>query len=61
MGKTFGDCPINGNFGNCVFESVKSFQEKYANEILAENGKTEKASGFAGPKTLAKLNKLYGE
>lgn len=59
--KTFDDCPINGLFGNCVFESVKNFQEKYADEILAENGKMEKASGFAGPKTLAKLNKLYGE
>ena len=59
--KTFDDCPINSLFGNCVFESVKSFQEKYADEILAENGKTEKASGFAGPKTLAKLNELYGE
>jgi len=59
--KTFSDCPINGNFGNCVFESVKYFQEKYADEILAENGKMEKASGFAGPKTLAKLNNLYGE
>ena len=58
--KTFDDCPINGLFGNCVFESVKSFQEKYADEILAGNGKTEKASGFAGPKTLAKLNELYG-
>ncbi|KKT21214.1 MAG: hypothetical protein UW04_C0008G0002 [Parcubacteria group bacterium GW2011_GWB1_43_8] len=59
--KTFDDCPINGNFGNCVFESVKYFQEKYADEILAEDGKVEKASGFAGPKTLAKLNELYGE
>lgn len=60
-GKTFDDCPINGLFGNCTLESVKNFQEKYVDEILAENGKTEKASGFAGPKTLAKLNKLYGE
>ena len=59
--KTFSDCPINGNFGNCVFESVKYFQEKYADEILAEDGKVEKASGFAGPKTLAKLNELYVE
>ena len=59
--KTFDDCPINGLFGNCVFESVKSFQEKYADEILAGNGKMEKAGGFAGPKTLAKLNELYGE
>lgn len=60
-GKTFDDCPINGLFGNCVFEAVKNFQEKYADEILAEGGKTEKASGFAGPKTLAKLNEIYGK
>ena len=59
--KTFDDCPINGLFGNCVFESVKSFQEKYADEILAGNGKMEKAGGFAGPKTLAKLNEIYGD
>ncbi len=60
-GKTFNDCPINGVFRNCTFEAVKKFQEKYANEILAENDKTEKSSGFAGPKTLAKLNELYRE
>lgn len=60
-GKTSDDCPINGIFGNCVFEAVKNFQEKYASEILAENDKTETASGFAGPKTLAKLNEIYGE
>src|SRR3989344_5136666 len=59
--KTFNDCPLSGVFGNCTFEAVKNFQEKYADEILAENGKTEKASGFAGPKTLAKLNEIYGE
>ena len=59
--KTFNNCPISGIFGNCTFEAVKKFQEKYADEILAENGKTEKASGFAGPKTLAKLNEIYGE
>lgn len=40
--KTFDDCPINGLFGNCVFESVKNFQEKYADEILAENGKGQR-------------------
>jgi len=61
--KTFNDCPLSGVFGNCTFEAVKKFQEKYADEILAENdkNKTEKASGFAGPKTLAKLNEIYGE
>ena len=59
--KTFDDCPINGLFGNCVFESVKSFQKKYADEILAGNGKTEKGQRFRRPKTLAKLNELYGE
>ena len=59
--KTFNDCPLSGVFGNCTFEAVKKFQEKYADEILTENDKIEKASGFAGPKTLAKLNELYGE
>lgn len=59
--KSFEECPINGVFRGCTYEAVKKFQEKYANEILTENGKTEKASGFAGPKTLAKLNELYGE
>ena len=59
--KTFNDCPLSGVFGNCTFEAVKKFQEKYADEILAENYKIEKASGFAGPKTLAKLNEIYGE
>src|SRR3989338_7026431 len=59
--KTFNDCPLSGVFGNCTFEAVKKFQEKYADEILTENDKIEKASGFAGPKTLAKLNEIYGE
>lgn len=59
--KNLEECPVNGVFKNCTYESVKKFQEKYSDEILKENGKTEKASGFAGPKTLAKLNELYGE
>ena len=59
--KTFNDCPISGVFGNCTFEAVKKFQEKHAAEILEENDKIEKASGFAGPKTLARLNEIYGE
>lgn len=61
VGKTSDDCPINGIFGNCVFEAVKKFQEKYTREILAEGDKIETASGFAGPKTLAKLNEIYGK
>lgn len=59
--KNLEECPINGVFRNCTYEAVKKFQEKYADEILKENDRTEKASGFAGPKTLAKLNELYGE
>ena len=59
--KNLEECPVNGVFKNCTYEAVKKFQEKYADEILAENGKVGKASGFAGPKTLAKLNELYGE
>mgnify|MGYP001618653375 FL=1 len=59
--KSLEECPVNGVFKNCTYEAVKKLQEKYAGEILAENGKMGKASGFAGPKTLAKLNELYGE
>ena len=59
--KGLEECPVNGVFRGCTYEAVKKFQEKYADEILTEEGKTEKSSGFAGPKTLAKLNKLYGE
>ena len=44
--KSLEECPINGVFRSCTYEAVKNFQEKYASEILAENGKMEKASGF---------------
>src|SRR3989338_3783316 len=57
--KTFNDCPLSGVFGNCTFEAVKKFQEKYADEILTENAKTKKPGGFSGPKTLAKINEIY--
>lgn len=59
--KTLEECPINGVFRSCTYEAVKKFQEKYADEVLRENDKMETASGFVGPKTLAKLNELYGE
>lgn len=57
--KTIEECPLSGVFKNCTFEAIKKFQEKYANEVLKENEKTEKATGFVGQKTLAKLNNLY--
>ena len=44
------DCPLSGNFGPCTERAVKLFQKKYNLEPIGE----------AGPKTRAKLNKLYG-
>ena len=44
------DCPLSGNFGPCTERAVKLFQKKYNLEPVGE----------AGPKTRAKLNKLYG-
>ena len=40
---------------------LKNFKKNMQKDILSENGKTEKTNGYAGPKTLAKLNELYGE
>lgn len=59
--KTLEECPLSGAFKSCTFESIKKFQEKYAKDILSKNGKTEKTNGYAGPKTLAKLNEIYGK
>jgi len=44
------DCPLTGAFGPCTERAVKAFQKKYNLEPV----------GQVGPKTRAKLNKIYG-
>ncbi|MFA6552727.1 MAG: N-acetylmuramoyl-L-alanine amidase [Candidatus Paceibacterota bacterium] len=51
VGKSKNDCPINGNYKNCTEKSLNAFQEKY--NIKGEDGNL-------GPKTVQKLNELYG-
>lgn len=51
--------PITGYFGLTTFQTVKIFQEKYPEEILAP-WKFKQGTGFVGPTTRAKLNELYG-
>lgn len=46
-------------FDERVASAVVGFQEKYASEILAPWGLTH-GTGYVGPTTRAKLNKLYG-
>jgi murein DD-endopeptidase MepM/ murein hydrolase activator NlpD len=48
-----------GYFGCLTFQAVKSFQEKYKNEILYPFG-FKKGTGFVGIVTRTKLNELYG-
>ncbi len=48
-----------GNFGNDTLAAVKSFQEKYLDDILAPFGLTS-GSGFVGRITRLKLQVLYG-
>jgi murein DD-endopeptidase MepM/ murein hydrolase activator NlpD len=48
-----------GYFGSLTFQAVKSFQEKYKNEILYPFG-FKKGTGFVGIATRTKLNELYG-
>lgn len=59
LGKNLSDCPINGNFGDCTFDAVCAFQEKYKDEILSPL-KLNKCTGSVGPTTCADLNRLYG-
>jgi N-acetylmuramoyl-L-alanine amidase len=59
LGKTAPDCPLNGNFGACTETAVRAFQEKYVEDILKPAGLTA-GNGILGPKTMAKLNVLYG-
>jgi hypothetical protein len=51
--------PSTGYFGLLTFQAVKSFQEKYKNEILYPFG-FKKGTGFVGIATRTKLNELYG-
>jgi len=47
------------NFDERLASAVSEFQEKYASEILTPNG-LKRGTGYAGPSTRAKLNRLYG-
>ncbi len=46
-------------YGPATFDAVKRFQEKYSSEILVPNGLT-KGTGFFGPSTIKKINKMLG-
>ncbi len=59
-GKDLRGCPMNGNFGSCVEEAVRLFQDKYREEILVPVNFSE-GTGIVSPLTLKKLNSLYGQ
>lgn len=48
-----------GQYGTATFAAIKSFQEKYKDDILTPNQLTE-GNGFLGKSTRAKLTSLYG-
>jgi N-acetylmuramoyl-L-alanine amidase len=51
-GKTTGDCPLTGTYGECTAKAVKAFQDKYG---------IDGGTGLlVGESTRAKLNELYG-
>ncbi|MDP2950756.1 MAG: hypothetical protein Q8N55_00050 [bacterium] len=57
-----GGCSEGGacqSFDEYVASIVSEFQEKYASEVLSPYG-LKRGTGFVGPTTRAKLNKLYG-
>ncbi len=54
----FREAPT-GYFGPITLQSVKLFQEKYFNDILAPWG-FKKGTGFVGYTTRMKLNQIYG-
>ncbi|MDO8618425.1 MAG: hypothetical protein Q7R49_00610 [Candidatus Daviesbacteria bacterium] len=49
----------DSNFDEYLASAVVEFQEKYASEILAPYG-LRRGTGYVGPSTRKKLNKLYG-
>ncbi len=51
---------VTGYYGPLTVQAITKFQEKYASEILAPQGKV-KGTGKAGYYTRLKLNELYGE
>ncbi len=50
---------VSNYFAQETFSAVVQFQEKYASDILTPSGLAY-GTGYAGPKTRAKLNTLYG-
>ncbi len=51
---------VTGYYGPLTTQAVTKFQEKYASEVLAPQGRV-KGTGKAGEYTRVKLNELYGE
>ena len=51
---------ITGFFGSLTRSAVIRFQEKYAPEILFPLG-LKQGSGFVGPSTRAKINRILGQ
>ena len=56
-----GDIGIRGTtyYDELIAAAVTAFQEKYRDEILTPNG-LKYGTGYVGPSTRAKLNRLYG-
>lgn len=50
---------FSGSFDEVLASAVTGFQEKYRSEILTPSG-LKNGTGYAGPSTRKKLNKLYG-
>lgn len=50
---------VDGNFDISTYESVKRFQNKYAQDVLLPFGVNYKATGHVLQTTKAKINQLY--
>lgn len=57
-GISFAPDTVN-TFGEGTMVAVAEFQEKYASEVLTPSG-LRRGTGYVGPSTRAKLNRLYG-